>query len=675
VKFIKILFPGILLLLVGFVPPSHIRKNPNPTQGKPRVSIFDVPRFEAQRSLLYRQIYILLDKKDYNRAEAMLRKWATQFPKDHAAPYDLACVHALRGQKEEAFYFLKKSVRMGFRDTKHIEADKDLISLREDPRFQEILETSRQPFQPRPILDVPKAIPAVPENGKVLITKENLGYDSRTRMFVGLIENKKSEINNPVTTRNDRVGKLLRKWYKEDTAAGNAGDFYDNHDSDHSNLSYKQYPQLTRIEYGEEIRKRNLHYGLQNHLVFNSVVLGNSSTAQTNGALWRSQARHAITTPGGAAKLAIHYRANHLYFYPEHRDHDPGRNGKEGGGYGDVFPANTPYIVISQGSSGSDRVFMDAFAATLAALRPETKTKLAKAGLLGPTLQMIFRRTSKNLKEDGDYFSGKAHPTVFQSKNLDVEKMIQMAHDLRPDKLPPLAQFIVTGEIEEQPGRDYFDISPRQRLFNTPHAIARVHKTTARDYRITLSAETSADLDSQALTYKWTVLRGDKNRIKIETKGPNDPIAKITVPWHNRRAINPGAKIQSNRVDIGLFVFNKNHWSTPAIFSIYHPDNQERSYDKSGRIKTVTYDPSIYTDPRIDAPADWTDTYNYEKGKLMGWSRKRKDQPSQEFTPEGRLIIEKDASGNPTRTTGVRYVPKRLENGSFRLEQESLKGS
>jgi hypothetical protein len=288
---------------------------------------------------------------------------------------------------------------------------------------------------------------------------------------------------------------------------------------------------------------------------------------------------------------------------------------------------------------------------------------------------MIFRRTSKNLKKDEDYFSGKAHPTVFESKNLDVEKMIQMAHDLRPDKLPPLAQFIVTGEIEEQPGRDYFDIGPRQRLFNTPHSIARVHKTTARDYQITLSAETSADLDSQALTYKWTVLRGDKNRIRIDTKGPSDPIAKITIPWHNRRAINPGAKIQSNRVDIGLFVFNEKHWSTPAIFSIYHPDNQERSYDKSGNIMTVKYNPSIYTDPRIDAPADWTDTYNYNKGKLLGWTRNRKGQDPQEFTAEGRLIIEKDASGKPTRTTAVRYVPKRLENGSIRLEQQSIEGS
>ena len=53
------------------------------------------------------------------------------------------------------------------------------------------------------------------------------------------------------------------------------------------------------------------------------------------------------------------YRGGQLYVYPEHRDHDPGHNGQ--GGYGDLFPTNSPCVVISQGSSGSDRAFVRAF--------------------------------------------------------------------------------------------------------------------------------------------------------------------------------------------------------------------------------------------------------------------------------------------------------------------------
>ena len=179
------------------------------------------------------------------------------------------------------------------------------------------------------------------------------------------------------------------------------------------------------------MKRRNLHNGLQSQLIYNAIVLGNSSTALTQGPLWRSQPRHALTLPGGAARLAVQYRSNHIYFYPEHRDHDPGHNGKDG--FGDVFPANTPYFVISQGSSGSDRPFMEAFAATLAAFRPDTKTRLRKNGLITPTLQMLFRRTSKLVENESDYFKGKAHPTVFKSENIDLTKMVKRAHALRAE--------------------------------------------------------------------------------------------------------------------------------------------------------------------------------------------------------------------------------------------------
>ena len=140
-KLHNILFLCSLLLLVGFVPPIQIQKKP-PSADRPKLSVFDIPRFEAQRALFYRQIYQLLEQNNYNRAEQILRKWSSSFPRDYAAPYDLACIHALRGQTNEAFKLLKKSVEEGFRNTEHIEKDDDLASLREDPRFQQILDIS-----------------------------------------------------------------------------------------------------------------------------------------------------------------------------------------------------------------------------------------------------------------------------------------------------------------------------------------------------------------------------------------------------------------------------------------------------------------------------------------------------------------------------------------------------
>ena len=163
---------------------------------------------------------------------------------------------------------------------------------------------------------------------------------------------------------------MLNRWYTEGTAAGNTGDFYDNRDGGHSRLNTDYYfPQLDRITYTDETRK-TLGWALQRRLL-EGVVFGNSSTSghPNSGG---SNPRLGYRSPEGLAFLYQQYRHNNLYVYPEHRDYDPGHNGR-GGGYGDLYPTNTPYLIISQGSSGSDQLFLRAIASTLAALRPEVK--------------------------------------------------------------------------------------------------------------------------------------------------------------------------------------------------------------------------------------------------------------------------------------------------------------
>ena len=138
--------------------------------------------------------------------------------------------------------------------------------------------------------------------------------------------------------------------------------------------------------------------GAQLSFLYNGITIGNSSTAITGGDFWRSQPRYIMTHPRGPVLLYLQYVGNHLYFYPEHRDHDPA---DDNNGHGDVYPANTPYMIVSQGSSGSDRVFMNAVGATLAALRPEVKQKLAKTGTLMAAVQMIFRSSNKMVTSPG----------------------------------------------------------------------------------------------------------------------------------------------------------------------------------------------------------------------------------------------------------------------------------
>ena len=52
------------------------------------------------------------------------------------------------------------------------------------------------------------------------------------------------------------AGQLVQRWFQDGAAAGNRGDLYDNHDNDHSNMRFQQFPQLTRVEFSAEAKKR-----------------------------------------------------------------------------------------------------------------------------------------------------------------------------------------------------------------------------------------------------------------------------------------------------------------------------------------------------------------------------------------------------------------------------------
>ncbi len=466
------------------------------------------------------------------------------------------------------------------------------------------------------------------------------------------------------------------KWYSEGTAAGNVGDLYDNHDRGHSLLDLARYPQLCRIVFGPETQKRDLDMGPQRMFLYlnakakdaavekksetgtkaagvspapadsvglstaqmqvgRTIVLGNSSTAITGSALWRSMPRMLLTNPGGPELLTQHYTHNHLYVYPEHKDHDAGR--AEGTGWGDVFFANTPFYFLSQGSSGSDQPIVDALAATLSAFRPETKKYLREKGLVTPMMQMIFRRCYKLVKSDQDYLSGIAHPTVFEGNQVDAEAMVEMAHSIKLDELPPIALLRVLQETLGDPSRDYFDAQPSEAVITTPFALARVCNSTAFWREITVTAADSMEINKRPLRFHWVILRGDPDLIKID-EVPGIPAARrIRIGYQTHRPVQPGSDIESSRVDIALFAHNGIHYSPPAIMSFFFPENETRVYDDQKRILSVDYrgNPSVYVDPAVVPERIWKDEYHYdETGRLSGWTRFRA-RKQEEFNAEG----------------------------------------
>jgi hypothetical protein len=430
------------------------------------------------------------------------------------------------------------------------------------------------------------------------------------------------------------IGELLRKWYSKGTAAGNVGDYYDNRDGGHSKLNLDPYPQLQKIEYTEEQIKAHKHWSMQDRIL-PYVVFGNSSTSAspTQGG---SNVRSYYTNPRGLAFLFAQYAHNNLYIYPEHRDYDPGHNGK--GGYGDLFPTNTPYLIASQGSSGSDQPFMKAMPYVLAAFRPDVKNKLIQSGLLMPTIQMILRITGKHLRGSEEYLTGKAHPTVFQGRDVDSKKMVELAHEIKPSDIPPIALIKVLKEITPANGIDYFEPELTEKLADTPAVIARVFRGSNYARKITVSAEASVDLNKRSLKFFWVILRGNPKMIKIEPLNTSRSVAEITIPYFRRSPIAADSSLESNRVDIGVFVHNGAYYSPPAFITFFTLDNEARTYGPNGKPVEIAYDVGT----SAISVADWQAFFNALDPNVESWPSKflRRQFKSEEIAALNKVSEE-----------------------------------
>jgi hypothetical protein len=465
--------------------------------------------------------------------------------------------------------------------------------------------------------------------------------------------------------------RMLRDLHAAGTAAGNLGDLYDNRDDGHSRLAPANHPQLTHVTYDDAARAEDLHYGLGDRMLFDAPTLGNSSTALTRGVWWRSQPRLALTVGDGSGpyRLFQNYAAGHTYIYPEHRDHDPE--------FGDLIPANTPYMLISQGSSGSDRPHMEAVAMIMAAFRPDTKAFLVENGLMASTIQMVWRRSQATVLSRAAYFSGLAHPSVFDRKVINLARMVALANAIQPGDVPPMVRLAVTEEDVALEGVEKFGAETDERFFDTPSAIARIWRSSAWSRTLTVSAEATEDPNGRPLTFTWAVLRGDPERTRIEVLDEAGARARITVEWQDARPVPGLPDIVSRRVDIGVFASNGVHDGAPAFVSVLLPRHETRVYETGpdGAMRPVSIDraagPDDYADPALFPATPWRDEYVYAAdGAPLGWTRIR-DGFASGYAPDGARILTRDAEGRPEHVEGVSYAVTADEDGATRVEERS----
>jgi hypothetical protein len=484
-----------------------------------------------------------------------------------------------------------------------------------------------------------RAQPALAADGIAPVREGNTAWSAARGVYDVLIEFPRPARTQPVVGGGDpgRAGRILNQLHAQGRAAGHHGDLYDNRDSGHSSLSRERFPTLTVTRYAEDTRAARLHYGLNLNVDFGATVIGNSSTAVTSGPLARSLPRLALTAPGGPSALFRQYARNHVYIYPAHRDH--------GAGTGDLLPANTPYMLISQGSSGSDRPLLEAAAMTLAAFQPRTKAALRENGLIAPTLQMILRLA----RVDGDvrrYLSPEAHPSVF-SGATPLERLVRLANALAPDQIPPMPQLAAIELTEEDQPPSGPVMS--ETLFDTPSAIARVAHGLTHTRRWRLSAAGTRDPNGRPLQFRWVLLRGAPEAVRLSPAQGGGAEAIVEVDWGAGDGSAP-------RAEIAVFAHNGAVWSAPAIFSVLTPVHERREWDAGGRILFVDHATAPPSDPLVFPARRWSDAFERTPdGALLGWRRQRADGSIDRFTRHGARVIDEDELDRPLRAVGIGY--------------------
>ncbi|MEM7188607.1 MAG: hypothetical protein AAF439_03265 [Pseudomonadota bacterium] len=627
----------------------------SPITGYGNVPVFKMPAVADAQITAFRQAAT----RDFSGAARIIEQLVTAYPDASTFRVGRAVVAAMAGDTETAIAALRMADDLGAPDLGKLLTRPGMAALAKDPRLQDIAD--REAALPKP----PKA--ALVRHGQALVETANTAWDPQVRRLVSRFTFPPILKTHTFEDRPARQGPLaeLHRLISRGRAAGNVGDLYDNRDDGHSKLWPGRRIQLTHTVYGEDAQAEGIHYGLNTQILFNAPTFGNSSTALV-GQNWRSQPRFAMTTPGGAARLWQLYAANHVYVFPEHTDHDPVAEK----GHGDLFPAMTPYILISQGSSGSDRPLLQAIQVILAAFPRDVKARLVDERLIAPMVQQIFRRGLKGVDPDG-YMGPLAHQTVIRGEDIDLGRLIRLAQGLKISEIPPMVTLQMRSETP--PNGSIFADGLTEALFDTPGALARVWRGAGqlRTYELEAAAQ---DPNGREISFHWRVLRGDAARISIEPLDATGRRVRITLPWHDPAPVPGRPDITSPRVDIAVFADNGAQISAPAYFSMLYPAHQQRRHDAVGRLLSIDHrhPPEVYADPNIWPRRDWEDTFLHDaERRVIGWTRRGADGQAQSFTAHGLEVLDYGSDGRPARARRVAYPITRNEKGQLAVTEIS----
>lgn len=494
-----------------------------------------------------------------NTAQALsvLETLLDRFPTLANLHYFHAVLLARAGKGSEALDGLTVAVANGFGDANRLESEPSFAALRTNEKFIALVTAAEQNPRAQPASNAVEA--SLVRDGVATVSSANTRHEPQTNTLQAEFKFRSRLFSEPkVMAATDSVANRLNDLYRSGKAAGNLGDLYDNRDRKHSQVS-ERFLQIGRIDYAPDAVSFNVDYSFNDKIFFSAPTIGNASLG-ING-MW-SVAKMALANPRMVALAYLQYRTDHVYVYPSVRDYAWPTYGT------DNFVANTPYLIISKGKSGSDRPFLEAAFIALAAMPPAVKNHALENGLISPTVQMLLRKAQKHIKTSDDYLSPAAHPVVFDGENLDLAKIIDIAQTLTVENLPPRTEFTVLEESGAEPEAGH---PATDNVFTTPSAVARSVSRKGASKSITISMATTKIQIGKKAIYHWRVLEGNPNLISIKHRNETGSVAEIEFQWHPRQASLSHPEVLTDRADVGIFVEIDGVVSAPAFVSVHFP--------------------------------------------------------------------------------------------------------
>lgn len=132
----------------------------------------------------YREALTLLKAKKYDESVAKFKLVTAAISNHPVVNYNFACALSLSGQKDAALDALEKSIRAGYVDHAHMQADPDLVPIRDSDRFKALIALAKEKAKPKPpLIHIPDGYQKEPDTAYPLFVALHGAGGTPTGLF------------------------------------------------------------------------------------------------------------------------------------------------------------------------------------------------------------------------------------------------------------------------------------------------------------------------------------------------------------------------------------------------------------------------------------------------------------------------------------------------------------